>query len=179
MATRKYKSKKQLSKKHGKKSKNHKKQVKKTRKYRKKRGGDSTCDDKVTEKYQKLQVTTEVPHYKNTMDLLDKIENDINQGTLDKKDPNFFDKTNLEMLESTVNSKLVENTGVSCSNSMFGRKAGCDHTKEEIYKNIIDKIDCISRPLKDDHMKIMNQIKNTFTQKYENHQAHANKLERK
>ena len=57
MATRRYKSKKQLSKKHGKKSKNQKKRVKKTRKYRKRRGGDGTCDTTVTEKYKHYRIT--------------------------------------------------------------------------------------------------------------------------
>ena len=61
MATRKYKSKKHLSKKHGKKSKNHKKHAKKTRKYRKKRGGD----DEVNTKY--------FPQYKEILETLDKI----------------------------------------------------------------------------------------------------------
>jgi len=179
MATRRYKSKKQLSKKHGKKSKNHKKRVKKTRKYRKRRGGDGTCDTTVTEKYQALQNNTEVPHYKDTMDLLKDIEDAIKENTLDVPNPKYFDRTKIGMLESLVNSKNVEKTGVSCNTFMSGRKEGCDRTKADIYKNIMDKIDCISGKLEGTNKETMNKIKNTFEQKYTTHLQKADELDKK
>lgn len=123
MATRKYKSKKHLSKKHGKKSKNHKKHGKKTRKYRKKRGGD---------KY--------FPQYEDILDTLDK----IGKGNKSEETavPGQFSDVNKQMKPTDVLDQYLKmNNTVSCGRRfMIGDKQNCDKQKRILYDKIITKI---------------------------------------
>ena len=109
MATRKYKSKKHLSKKHGKKSKNYKKHAKKTRKYRKKRGGD---------KY--------FPQYEEILETLDKIG--AGNKSVDTVVPGQFSDEKTQMKPTNMLEKYLDmkNT-VSCGRRLFiGDKQNCD-----------------------------------------------------
>ena len=117
MATRRYKSKKHLSKKHGKKSKNHKKQVKKTRKYRKKRGGGPMADKDY------------VPQYQQIIDLLDK----IGKGN---------DQTETMTSVNELNDLLKEyKNPVSCTRRfLYGDNLNCHKQKNMLYKKIKAKI---------------------------------------
>jgi len=123
MATRKYKSKKHLSKKHGKKSKNHKKHAKKTRKYRKKRGGD---------KY--------FPQYEEIIHTLD----DIGAGNkpVDTVVPGQFSDEKTQMKPTAMLEEYLKmNNTVSCGRRLLiGDKQNCDKQKRILYNKIITKI---------------------------------------
>ena len=127
MATRKYKSKKHLSKKHGKKSKNHKKHAKKTRKYRKKRGGNE-----VNTKY--------FPQYEDITDTLDK----IGAGNVSVKTavPGQVSDKDTTMKPTTMLEKYLDmNNTVSCGRRiLIGDKQNCDKQKRILYNKIITKI---------------------------------------
>lgn len=130
MATHKYKSKKQLSKKHGKKSKNHKKQVKKTRKYRKKRGGlGAMAND---EDY--------LPQYGDIMDTLEK----IGEGNkfVDRVVPGQFSDKKTQMKPTDMLEQYLDmNNTVSCGRRILtGDKQNCNQQKNKLYKNIKAKI---------------------------------------
>ena len=123
MATRKYKSKKHLSKKHSKKSKNHKKHAKKTRKYRKKRGGD---------KY--------FPQYEEIIDTLDKIGTG-NESVKTAVPGQFSDKDTTMKPSAMLEEYLKMNNTVSCTTRIFiGDKQNCDKQKRILYNKIITKI---------------------------------------
>lgn len=139
MATRKYKSKKHLSKKHGKKSKSHKKHVKKTRKYRKKRGGD---------KY--------FPQYEDITDTLDKIG--AGNKSVDTVVPGQFSDKDTTMKPTDMLEKyLTMDNSVSCKKRIFiGDKQNCDDQKKKLYTNIVQKI-------KETEGKINNEVNNSVT----------------
>lgn len=123
MATRKYKSKKHLSKKYGKKSKNHKKHAKKTLKYRKKRGGD---------KY--------FPQYEEIIDTLDKIGK--GNESVDTVVPGQFSDKKTQMKPiAMLEEYLKMNNTVSCGRRLLiGDKKNCDKQKRILYNKIITKI---------------------------------------
>ena len=124
MATRKYKSKKHLSKKHGKKSKKHTKSIKKTRKYRKRHGGDE-----VNTKY--------FPQYEDIVDTLDK----IGKGNKSEETvvPGQFSDVNKQMKPTDVLDQYLKmNNTVSCGRRiMIGDKENCDKQKRILYDKII------------------------------------------
>ena len=130
MATRKYKSKKHLSKKHGKKSKNHKKHVKKTRKYRKKRGGLGAMAN--NEDY--------LPQYNDILDTLDK----IGKGNVSVKTAvpgQVSDKDTTMKPTDMLEEYLKMNNTVSCGRRfLIGDKPNCDKQKRILYNEIITKI---------------------------------------
>ena len=129
MATRKYKSKKHLSKKHGKKSKNHKKHAKKTRKYRKKRGGDKSP---LQYKY--------FPQYKEILETLDKIGAGNESVKTDVPGQFSDEKTQMKPTDMLKEYLKINNT-VSCGRRLFiGDKQNCDKQKRRLYDNIITKI---------------------------------------
>lgn len=129
MATRKYKSKKHLSKKHGKKSQKHTKSIKKTRKYRKKHGGDE-----VDTKY--------LPQYEEIIETLDNIgkgnksQHMTVPGQLgDRKLMKKFKPTDL------LEQYLTMDNSVSCKRRLLiGDKQNCDEQKKKLYTNIVKKI---------------------------------------
>ena len=173
MATRKYKSKKHLSKKHGKKSKNHKKHVKKTRKYRKKRGGDevNTKYDKVNTKY--------LPQYKEIIETLDKI-GDGNKS-VDTVVPGQFSDEKTQMKPTTMlEGYLKMKNTVSCGRRfVFGDTQNCDDQKKKLYTNIVQKIQGTmtniekNSSLNNEEKRIINEIleraKNHFSSKMTSH----------
>lgn len=130
MATRKYKSKKHLSKKHGKKSKNHKKHGKKTRKYRKKRGGLGAMAN--NEDY--------LPQYKDIIDTLDK----IGAGNTSEETAvpgQFGDKYRTMKPTDLLEQYLTMDNSVSCKKRLLiGDKPNCDDQKRILYTNIVKKI---------------------------------------
>ena len=130
MATRKYKSKKHLSKKHGKKSKSHKKHVKKTRKYRKKRGGIGAMAN--NEDY--------LPQYGDIMDTLKKIgEGNVSVDTV--VPGQFSDKKTQMKPIAMLEEYLKMNNTVSCGRRIaIGDKQNCDKQKRILYDKIITKI---------------------------------------
>lgn len=130
MATRKYKSKKHLSKKHGKKSKNHKKHAKKTRKYRKKRGGlGAMAND---EDY--------LPQYNEIKQTLDKI-GDGNESVKTAVPGQVSDKDTTMKPTDMLEKYLDMNNTVSCKRrAVFGDKQNCDKQKRILYNKIITKI---------------------------------------
>ena len=164
MATRKYKSKKHLSKKHGIKSKNHKKHAKKTRKYRKKRGGD---------KY--------LPQYEEIIETLDK----IGKGNKSEETavPGQFSDEKTQMKPTTMlEGYLKMNNTVSCGRRfVFGDKENCDDQKKKLYKNIVQKIketegiinNEVNNSLTDEQVSTINEIleraKNHFRSKMTSH----------
>jgi hypothetical protein len=170
MATRKYKSKKHLSKKHGKKSKNHKKHAKKTRKYRKKRGGDevNTKYDKVNKKY--------LPQYKEILDTLDEI-GDGNKSVDTVVPGQFSDKDTTMKPTKMLKGYLNMNNTVSCGRRfVFGDKQNCDKQKRILYNNIITKIhdtrDKIEKnsSLNDEEVNtILDEAEKHFVSKYLSH----------
>ena len=139
MATRKYKSKKHLSKKHGKKSKSHKKHVKKTRKYRKKRGGDQYF-----------------PQYEDIVDTLDK----IGKGNKSEETavPGQFSDKKTQMKPTDMLDKYLDmKNPVSCGRrALIGDKQNCDDQKKKLYTNIVQKI-------KETEGKINNEVNNSVT----------------
>lgn len=139
MATRKYKSKKHLSKKHGKKSKGHKKHVKKTRKYRKKRGGD---------KY--------FPQYEDILDTLDK----IGKGNKSEETavPGQFSDVNKQMKPTDMLKEYLKmNNTVSCGRRfMIGDKQNCNKQKRILYDKIITKIQDIRKEINGEENSSLN-----------------------
>ena len=131
MATRKYKSKKHLSKKHGKKSKNHKKHAKKTRKYRKKRGGDKSP---LQYKY--------FPQYEEIIETLDKIG--AGNESVDTVVPGqFSDKDTTTKPSAMLEKYLDMKNTVSCvRRAVIGDKQNCDKQKRRLYNKIITKCLC-------------------------------------
>lgn len=139
MATRKYKSKKHLSKKHGKKSKNHKKHAKKTRKYRKKRGGD---------KY--------FPQYEEIIESLDKIG--TGNKSVDTVVPGQFSDKKTQMKPSAMLEEYLKmNNTVSCGRRfMIGDKQNCDIQKKKLYTNIVKKIQETKEKINDEENSSLN-----------------------
>lgn len=139
MATRKYKSKKHLSKKHGKKSKNHKKHARKTRKYKKKRGGD---------KY--------FPQYEEIIESLDKIG--TGNKSVDTVVPGQFSDKKTQMKPTDMLEEYLKmNNTVSCGRRfMIGDKQNCDEQKKKLYTNIVKKI-------QETKEKINNEVNNSLT----------------
>ena len=130
MATRKYKSKKHLSKKHGKKSKNHKKHAKKTRKYRKKRGGLGAMAK--NEDY--------LPQYEDILDTLDKIGKG-NKSEETAVPGQFGDKDTTMKPTDMLEEYLKMKNTVSCGRRfVIGDGSNCKIQKRKLYDEIITKI---------------------------------------
>jgi len=150
MATRRYKSKKQLSKKHGKKSKNHKKRVKKTRKYRKKSSGGMGDDDSVPQHENISEVDKKyVPRYDYIMELLDEIKKGNEARKTDIFDLNNGDQT-ISMTPTTELNKWLINykNPVSCGfRRIMGDFQNCNTRKKKVYRIIRNKIGVITKEI--------------------------------
>jgi len=145
MATRKYKSKKHLSKKHGKKSKNHKKHVKKTRKYRKKRGGLGAMAN--NEDY--------LPQYKDIIDTLNK----IGAGNTSEETAvpgQFGDKDTTMKPTDMLKEYLKMKNTVSCGRRfVIGDGSNCDNQKKILYTNIVKKIQETKEKINDEENNLV------------------------
>ena len=164
MATRRYKSKKQLSKKHGKKSKNHKKRVKKTRKYRKKRGGllPKTKDEKYVPPHDDISELDKkyvpphddiseldkkyVPQYDGIMDTLTMID-EGNQPRVTILPNPILGRPDIESVmkpTDELNRWASMKNKVSCGIRLLMRdNLNCHKQKNRLYKNITTKIGLI------------------------------------